>query len=107
MFVSAKRTLATVAALAAATIGLGFSANKADASTGCQTLRNGYTICTVDNGHYGSDAIGVWTPSDYRVATMNVICTGGGGNRWEANRDSRYVSYNDLSTIANWWCANY
>ena len=33
MFVSAKRTLATVAAMAAATIGLGFSANKADAAS--------------------------------------------------------------------------
>ena len=107
MFNSAKRTIAGIAALAAATITIGFTANTADASTGCFSLRNGYTICTIDNGDYGTDKIGVWTPSDRRVATMSVICTGNGGNRWSANRNSSYVNYSDLTAIANWWCANY
>ena len=98
-----KSIMTAVAAAAIAVTG----APGVEASTGCSTLRNGYTICTIDNGNYGTDAIGVWTPSDRKVAHMKVICTGNGGNRWSANRNSAYVSYNDLQAVANWWCANY
>ena len=66
----------------------------------------GFDVCYRDNGNYGADRIAVWT-GDYNVADMTVICTGGGGNRWEATRDAQYVSYGDLEALANRWCRDY
>ena len=42
----------------------------------------GYDVCYRDNGDYGADRIGVWA-GNRNVADITVICTGGGGNRWE------------------------
>ena len=66
----------------------------------------GFDVCYRDNGNYGADRIAVWT-NDYNVADMTVICTGGGGNRWEATRDAQYVSYGDLEALADRWCRDY
>ena len=93
----ATAALCTVDAVAA----LGAKAN-----THCTTIA-GYDVCYVDNGAYGSDAIGVFLPNGQNVAYMDVICTGRGGNRWEAQRNTNYVSYGDLEALANRWCSNY
>lgn len=88
-------------ALAGTLILAGTAANAKD---GCFTTSTNYTICTIDRGHSGSDAIGVWNQYDQKVAQMSVICTGNGGNRWSAN------TVNDRATmqaLANWWCRNY
>ena len=66
----------------------------------------GFDVCYRDNGNYGADRIAVWA-NNYNVADMTVICTGGGGNRWEATRDRNYISYGDLEALANTWCDNY
>lgn len=96
-----------MSAAAVAALTLVGNAPGAVASTGCFTLPSGYDVCTINRGHAGTDSIGVWNTSDTMVAHMRVICTGNGGNRWEADRDTRYVSYSDLQNVANWWCRNY
>ena len=96
----------TIAALTACmTIATGFAANPAEARTRCHDI-NGYDLCTIDNGDYGTDAIGVYHHGS-RLLTMNVICTGNGGNRWHANYDTREFTKSNLQNIANWWCKNY
>ena len=96
-----------LSAAAAASIDITGTGIGARAATGCFTLPSGWDVCTIDRGDYGTDSIGVFNNSDAMIAHMRVICTGNGGNRWSADRDTRYVSYSDLQTVANWWCANY
>ena len=96
-----------MSAVAAAAITVAGNAPGAVAATGCFTLPSGWDVCTIDRGDYGTDSIGVFNNSDTMVASMRVVCTGNGGNRWSADRDTRYVSYSDLSAVANWWCRNY
>jgi len=96
-----------ITAVATASIAVAGVATGAEAATGCTTLRDGYTVCTIDRGHSGSDAIGIFNRYDQMVARMSVVCTGNGGNRWSADRDTRYVTYSALQATANWWCANY
>lgn len=93
----ATATLCTVDAVAA----LGAKAN-----TRCTTLA-GYDVCYIDNGNYGADKIGVFLPNGQNVAFMSVICTGGGGNRWEGDRNTSFISYGDMKALADTWCANY
>jgi len=78
---------------------------KVEARTTCNTV-GAYRICRKDNGAYGADFIGVYRAGN-EVAFMKVICTGNGGNRWEGERDGRFVSYNDMDTLAYNWCRNY
>jgi len=66
----------------------------------------GFDVCYRDNGDYGADRIGVWA-NNLNVADITVICTGGGGNRWEGQRDTRYISYGDMEALANRWCRDY
>jgi len=97
------KTLLASAAIAV----IGLVATEAGyARTSCNTVA-GFDVCYVDNGNYGTDAIGVFLPNGQNVAYMNVICTGGGGNRWEADRNRQYISYGDLEALANRWCSNY
>ena len=97
------KALVATAAIAATSI---FAPAAVEARTQCHTLA-GFDVCYVDNGNYGTDAIGVFLPNGQRVAFMNVICTGGGGNRWEAERNTSYISYGDLEALANRWCSKY
>ena len=96
-----------ITAAAAASICVAAAPMGADASTRCRTLPSGWDVCTIDRGHSGSDSIGVFNRADNMVAHMSVVCTGNGGNRWNGNRDTRYVSYSEMQTLANWWCAGY
>ena len=80
MFVSAKRTFAGIAALAAATIALGFTANKADATTLDIAIDDVFILNTGDNmaGALtytpGTIADGVAWP----IASNNIFdCAGG------------------------------
>ena len=93
-----------VTTLAILPISLG-APQAAEASTRCHNV-NGFTVCTTDRGHYGMDTINVYRKGN-NVASMSVVCTGGGGNTWNANRDRSVVSYQDLKTLAGWWCNNY
>ena len=97
------KALAATAAITATSI---FVPAAVEARTHCNTIA-GYDVCYVDNGAYGSDAIGVFLPNGQRVAFMNVICTGGGGNRWQGDRNTSYISYGDMESLANRWCSNY
>ena len=94
-------------AVAAASIAVAGTATGSVAATGCRTLPSGWDICTIDRGDYGTDSIGVFNRNDAMVASMRVICTGNGGNRWSGQRDTRFVAYSDMQTIANWWCSGY
>lgn len=96
-----------ITAVATASVALAGFSTGAEARSNCFTVRSGYDVCTIDNGHYGSDSIGIFNRNDRMVAFMKVICTGNGGNRWEGERDTAYISYNDMQSTANWWCANY
>ena len=100
MFVSKiAAAFTTSALLAAALIG---SAGSADAAMRqCRRTSNGHTICTVNRGHYGSDTINVYDPAGNHVANMNIVCTGGSGNRWSAT--STYTKSANTA-LANWWC---
>ena len=92
MFVSAKRTLATVAALAAATIGLGFTAKQADAASyKCYTTVYNDRVC-VYNVHgnrfektYSMDVNGVYAGRfgarchpehryNYKQNAIGIVC---------------------------------
>ena len=95
-----------ITAVAATAIAVAGNAPAAVAGTGCVEMRNGWDVCTIDNGHYGTDAIGLFKYNTM-VASMRVICTGNGGNRWSADRNTQYVSYADLKSVAAWWCDNY
>ena len=96
------KTLLASAAIAV----IGLVATEAGyARTTCDQVGR-YSICQTDNGDYGTDHIGVYI-GQTNVAFMNVICTGGGGNRWEGERNSSYVSYDDMQALANNWCRNY
>lgn len=99
------KSLLTAVATASVAIA-GFSSG-AEARTNCFTVPSGYSVCTIDRGDYASDSIGIFNRSDRMVASMTVVCTGGGGNRWSGKRDTSAVSYNEMQTVANWWCANY
>ena len=98
-----------ITAAAAASIAVAGFATGADASTRCRTLPNGWDVCTINNGHYAADSIGAWNQYGNRVLTMSVICTGNGtgGHRWNGSRDTRYVSYSDMQSTADWWCRGY
>ena len=96
------KALAATALIAATSI---FVPAAVEARTTCERLGR-YNICRTDNGNYGTDHIGVFI-GQTNVAFMSVICTGGGGNRWEADRNANYVSYGDLEALANSWCRNY
>ena len=92
------------AALAAATLTSFSVPDAVSARTRCTTTSTNYQLCTHDNGRMGSDFIKVWNPNGQLVTTMNVICTGNGGNRWEANS---HVSKSTNQSLASWWCENY
>ena len=92
-------------AVATASIALAGFTTGAEARTRCHDI-NGYDLCTIDNGDYGTDALGVYHNGN-RLLTMNVICTGNGGNRWHANYDTREFTKANLQSLASWWCANY
>lgn len=97
------KALVATAAIAATSI---FAPAAVEARTHCNTVA-GFDVCYIDNGNYGTDKIGVFLPNGQNVAFMSVICTGGGGNRWEADRNRQYISYGDLEALANRWCRNY
>ena len=78
----------------------------AEAYTGCRWV-NGLELCTVDNGAGGRDRIAVYTPQGVNALTMNVVCTGNGGNRWESSSLRGEFTKSQLQNIANWWCADY
>ena len=101
MFTNPVASFLTTVALAGACLVTGNAANAAD---GCATTSTGYTICTIDRGHSGSDAIGVWNQYDQKVAQMSVVCTGNGGNRWTARSSESRAT---MQALANWWCRNY
>jgi hypothetical protein len=96
------KALAATALIAATSV---IAPVAAEAGTRCERA-GAYNICQTDNGHYGTDYIGVFRGGQ-NVAFMSVICTGGGGNRWEGERNASYISYNDMQTLANQWCRNY
>ena len=103
MFLSKSVTAIATAALASATLLIG--AASADAAIRkCSTTSNGHTVCTVDRGAYGSDTINVFDPAGNHVTTMNIVCTGGSGNRWSAT--TSYAKSANLK-LANWWCNGY
>ena len=94
-------------ALAAAAIAItGFTAMPAQASSRCHNI-NGYRLCTVDNGAYGTDHIGVYNSAGQNLLVMNVICTGNSGNRWQSSSARGEFTKPQLQAIANWWCAGY
>ena len=95
------RIAASLAAVALGTVGI---AEDASARTRCYTTSTSHRICTTDNGHSGSDYITAWNSSGTVVSQMSVICTGGGGNRWNAT--SSY-SKSENQKLANSWCDAY
>ena len=84
---------------------ISLAAPEAQAATRCHDI-NGYDLCTIDNGDYGTDALGVYH-NGRRLMTMSVICTGNGGNRWQANYDTNEFTKPQLQSLASWWCKSY
>ena len=96
------KALAATAVIAATSI---IAPVAVEAGTRCQSVGR-YNVCRTDNGRYGTDYIGVFLGGT-NVAFMSVICTGGGGNRWEGDRNTSFISYGDMKALADTWCANY
>ena len=75
MFKSAKRTFATVAAVAAATIGLGLASNKADAASGyCYNTNTGGNVCITRVVQTGPNTKRVWSVVDGHYDVDDVYC---------------------------------
>ena len=91
-------------ALAAVTLGTFGIAEGASAQTRCYTTSTAHRICMTDNGHSGSDYITARNSAGTLVTEMSVICTGRGGNRWNAT--SSY-SKSANQKLANSWCDSY
>lgn len=98
-----NKLVGAASALSIAVMGAVSAPAQAYAGDGCYTARNGYYVCRVDNGDYGADWLGAVSP-DGRSTRMNVVCTGGGGNRWRANGS---FSRTENQALASWWCQNY
>ena len=94
--------LAGLAAISTTFVG----APEAAARFRCADIARGWELCSIDRGHAGTDSVGYFRNGEM-VGYLDVICTGNGGNRWSGNRDTRYVSYQDMQNAANWWCRNY
>ena len=76
---------------------------EAQARTQCYDYPQEVTVCTKDNGDYGSDLIGIYTP-DGRESYMDIICDGSGGNRWQAKG---FMTQGYYQNVANDWCDDY
>ena len=102
MFKSAKRTIAGITALAAATIAIGFSANKADAAR-C-TYGRGYQVCFEHDGYnrYGNSLWNLTLRNNYTSETMRVACNGNYMTDW---RSRGGLSQSEAQYLAVWFCA--
>ena len=75
-----------------------------EASERCFTTRTDWAFCVRDNGDYGADQVVAVSPDASRKTSMNIVCTGNGGNRWEA---FGHLDKAENQAIANWWCEKY
>lgn len=102
MFKSAKRTIAGITALAAATIAIGFTSNKADAAS-C-TYGRGYQVCFEHDG-YNRSGHSLWNltlRNNYTSETMRVACNGNYMTNW---RSRGGLSQSEANYLAVWFCA--
>lgn len=74
-------------------------------AAGCTHTNTGWTICSRDNGRMGVDHIGMVGPQG-QEGGMSILCTGGGGNRWQA-RGNAGMTRGHYQSMANHWCRNY
>ena len=102
MFKSAKRTIAGIAALAAATITIGFTSNKADAAS-CH-YGQGYQVCFEADGYnqYGHSLWNLSLRNNNTSEIMRVACNGNYVSDW---RSRGGLSQSEASTLAAWFCA--
>jgi len=99
-----KSLLAASIALGTLAVGSVISAPNAHAA-GCSHTSTGWTICSRDNGRMGIDRIGMVGPQG-QEGGMSILCTGNGGNRWQARGNSG-MTRSHYQSMANHWCANY
>lgn len=92
-----RRILATLAALPAVLI----AATPAQAFTPKPLKVYGHSGTVIQRGRWQRDTLTLRGPAGN--TTMEVLCTGGGGNQWDAYGN---FSQEFNQEIANWWCGN-
>ena len=65
----------------------------------CEKTSTNWDFCYEDSGNLGTDILTLSNPNGDEITKMEVVCTGGGGNRWE--------SYGNFSKEENQWLANH
>jgi hypothetical protein len=102
MFKSTKRTIAGLAALAAASLAIGFTAPKAEAAR-CVYGHN-YQICFESDGYnrYGNQLWNLVLRNNHATEYMRVACNGSYATDWQSRGG---LSQSEANYLAQYFCA--
>ena len=70
----------------------------------CSRTSTNWMFCSQDNGDFRPDVLTLTSPDGSDRTRLTVICTGGGGNRWESYGN---FSKQENQDVVSHWCEDY
>ena len=70
----------------------------------CNRTRTNWVFCSQDNGDVNSDVITMTSPDNKEFTKLEIVCLGGGSNRWKSYGT---MTKDQNQVLANHWCENY